>query len=231
MGLLTPLVKRRVEKFMQHDAKFEQEVIAWQERLSALNELPEPVTPPNYLKAKIMATVEQSRGAMSANTAQSWWQVVMNKVGLWQGIAMASLALLVVVLIQPQQVTQVIEKVAGGELSYVAIMESTSITGEAPLVISAYSKTDTDPSRLEFRWNDRQTKQPIDNVTLWAVDRDTGQHTALMQLADGAKTADLNADQWKAVKGSLELLIVRGDDFNGEVVMRGLCLQLASWQG
>jgi len=220
MGLLLPAVKRRVEKLMQQDPTFEREVIAWQERLAPLNELPTEVAAPAYVKEKVMAQI-QGKSASGNKTIASWWQ----SLWFWQGIAMASMALFIVLAVQPFG-TNVPEI---PKLSYVAVMQTALASGEAPLVISAYGKTEKTPSRLELRWNDRTDRQSVDQATLWAIERDTGNVTQLTTLAAGATRIDLDGSQWQAVKNSLELVVVKGNDFNGEVLMRGICIQLADW--
>jgi anti-sigma-K factor RskA len=224
MGLLTFQVKRRVEKLMQQDPSFEQEVFSWQERLSPLNDLAAPKPAPDFVKQKVMAriqgttTVEQE----PRSSIRTWWQ----NLRLWQGLATASFALLLVLAIQPF----VANPDNGGQLSYLAVMQSALTGGEAPLVISAYAKSESQPSRLELRWNDRTESQELDQATLWAVERETGNVTQLISLASSTRSIDLNAAQWQAVKNSLELIVVKGSDLNGEVLLRGTCLQLADWQ-
>jgi anti-sigma-K factor RskA len=220
MGLLLPSVKRRVEKLMQQDASFEQEVIAWQERLSPLNDVPEPKPAPAFVKERVMAKI-QGKPVMQTSKLQTWWQSLL----LWQSLSAASLALLVVITVMP--LTENTELVA--KLSYIAVMQSDTTAGEAPLVVSAYAKTEDDPSRLELRWNDRTDRESVEQTTLWAIERETGNITPLMQLAAGMQSVNLDAQQWQAVKNSLELVVVKGTEFDGEVVLRGICIQLADW--
>ena len=140
---------------------------------------------------------------------------------------MASLALVVVLIVQPFNTPMP----AVAKLSYLAVMQSPFSQDEAPLIISAYGKTDNAPSRLELRWNDRVTAVDLQASTLWAIERETGNLTQLSQLTPNDLSIDLNADQWSAVKNSLELVLVRGTEFDGEVILRGICLQLADWVG
>jgi anti-sigma-K factor RskA len=220
MGLLLPSVKRRVEKLMQQDASFEQEVIAWQERLAPLNDVPDPKPAPAFVKDKVMAKI-QGKPASQVSKLTAWWQ----SLWFWQGLSAASMALFIVIAIAPfNENTDQLAK-----LSYIAVMQSDTTAGEAPLVVSAYAKTEDDPSRLELRWNDRTDRESVEQTTLWAVERETGNITPLMQLAAGMQSVNLDAQQWQAVKNSLELVVVKGTEFDGEVVLRGVCIQLADW--
>lgn len=224
MGLLTLRVKRRVEACMRYDPDFEKEVIAWQERLAPLNDIPAPVPAPSYLKTNVMAAVlpDTHLAEEEPNSLIKWW----NSIRLWQGLGMASMALLLVLTFLP--LSQTVE--TGGQLSYVAVMQADDRTsGEAPLVISAYAKTEDAPSRIELRWNDRIDTPTIPESTLWAIERDTGEVTKLVKLQAGQNEIPLNSGQWQAVKSSLELMVVKGTEFKGEVLLRGICLQLAEW--
>lgn len=220
MGLLLPLVKRRVEKLMQQDSAFEQEVRAWQERLSPMNDLVEPKPAPAFVKQNVMRQIQLSPDT-PASKLGAWWQ----SLWVWQGVALVSMALFVIVLLGPFSTTSELP----ARLAYVAVMQTAEGVGESPLVISAYGKTDTKPSRLELRWNDRSDKLKVDQTTLWAIERDTGKVTQLTTLASGTQSVNLTADQWQAVKNSLELIVVQGTDFSGDIVMRGPCIQLADW--
>ncbi|WP_154650893.1 anti-sigma factor [Reinekea blandensis] len=223
MGLLLPLVKRRVERLIEQDASFEREVRAWQERLAPMNELPEERPAPAYVKQAVMNRIQGLTGSSDTppSPLQSWWR----SLRLWQGLTMASLALVVVIALAPLGT----ETDLPAKLSYIAVMQADGQVGESPLVISAYGKTESTPSRIELRWNDRTDKQSVEATTLWAIERETGAVTQLTQLAADTRSVSLTAEQWQAVKNSLELVVVRGNDFNGDVVLRGLCIQLADW--
>ncbi|MBJ7536882.1 anti-sigma factor [Marinomonas transparens] len=227
MGLLSNQVKKRVEAFIKYDATFEQEVIHWQVRLAPLNEIPEEVPAPAGLKQKVLARIQSENQAPSSTLLEQvmiWWKSVL----LWQGAAFASITALIIFITMPfNSPTQ--QTTSTGTLSYLAVMQSQQASTEPPLVISAYSKTEKSPSRLEFRWNERTPNQDLSNATLWAIERETGSFIQLTKLAVGIKKMNLTAAQWKAVNNSLELIVVDGDSLSSRVLLRGTCLQLANW--
>lgn len=222
MGLLTPRVKRRVEAWMEHDASFHKEVLQWQERLSPLNDLPPAVTPPAYVRRNVLAAIA---GTPQEQVAKRGWSWLWRSLPIWQGVSLASMALVAFLVFSPVQTTAPVS----GKLAYVAVMQTMNGQSEPPLVISAYAKTESTPSRLELRWNDRVENTNVAQATLWAVDRDTGDVSPLMTLADNTTSVALTASQWKSVQNSLELVVTSGEQFDSPVLLRGVCLQLADW--
>lgn len=223
MGLLSSQVKKRTEALMKHDGGFEKSVVEWQERLAPLNSLSEPVSAPVDLKQRVINSIQTTQTAPAGLIEQlrQWCKSAF----LWQGVAFASVAAMVMLIAFPLTSPQL----AKGGLAYIAVMESQNVSAEAPLVISAYSKTEEEASRLELRWNDRTPDQGINAATLWAVERETGNVMLLSKLDAGTQRISLTAEKWKAVQSSLELVVTAGDDFNSAVLLRGTCLQLASW--
>lgn len=221
LGTLSPLVKRRVEAFMEFDETFRQEVSSWQETLSSLASVTEEVPVPSFVKTELMANIQPSQSEPKA----PWYDSLMNSIAVWRGIAFASVAVLLVVsTLWFNQPNTTIPRVA-----YLALMESEDGIGEPPLVITAYAKLEDSPSRLELRWNDRVAQQPVNDATLWAVARETGEVRAITTLTEGRRSVDLNSEQWQTVKDSLELVLVGGREFDGPVLLRGLCVQLTDW--
>jgi anti-sigma-K factor RskA len=219
MGLLTPLVKKRVEAFIDFDPSFQQEVVAWQERLAPLNNLPASVPAPDYVRRNLLAFIG---GTKSTKPIIKWWQ----SLRVWQAITMCSLMLFTLISFQALRQTETpIQR-----LAYVAVMQSEDTAVEAPLIISAYKKSDQAPSRLELRWNDRQPSVEVAGATLWAIERETGDVHRLTTLADDTNRVDLTADQWLSVQNSLELIVTAGTDVDSPVVLRGFCLQLTDWE-
>lgn len=221
IGLLTPRVKARVEALMNSDESFRQEVDSWQETLSPLSSVAEPVPVPPELKAKIMkATIGD------APDKALFWGALMDSIRLWQGLAVTSLAAVFVISMlhfnQPSPVSP-------AKLSYIALMQSSTLSGEPPLIITAYGKTEVAPSRLELRWNERTESAELAGATLWAVARETGKIEKLASLTADLKRLDLTKQQWALVKNSLELVVTHGPKFESETLFKGTCVQLTDW--
>ena len=229
MGLLTPLVKRRVEALMVHDPGFEKEVRQWQEHLSPLNDLPRPVSVPAHVRDNLLAAIAEPRQTVADGAqALSWWQRLVASLRLWQGLAAGSFAaLMLVFLIGFNTPSTVIN--ASDRIAYIAVMQDTNTGLEAPMVITAYAKTDDVPSRIEIRWNERTAQENVDGKTLWAVERNTGATTKLASLAAGSNKIALTKAQWLMVQNSLELYVTDGDNASDKVLLRGTCIRLMNW--
>lgn len=223
IGLLTPRVKSRVEKLIRQDDEFKDQVQSWQETLSPLSAAATPVEAPPELKSRVMSAITEEEQVVSKET--SYWSQLIESIRFWQGMAVASLAAVFVLsMLYFGEPTA-----APAQLSYIAVMQSSDTSGEPPLVITAYGKTETSPSRLELRWNDRTDTTEIDGTTLWAVERETGDVQRIASLTIDSKRMDLTKDQWSLVKNSLELVVTNGESFDSETILKGICVQLTDW--
>ncbi len=227
MGLLTPLVKKRVERFMAFDASFEKEVRQWQEKLSSINDLIEPVAVPVELKHNLMASLGIEDKTTKKQGIAVWLNSLLSSVRFWQGLTASSVACLLVLFLQFGNTdTEPVNR-----LAYVAVMQSTLAERdqEPSLIVTAYKKTEEQASRLDLRWNDRVSNDDIAGKTLWAVARSGGETVKLATLTTDTKTLSMTKEQWSQVANSLELLVIDGDQASDKVVLRGLCLQLTDW--
>ena len=112
---------------------------------------------------------------------------------------------------------------------HVAVMQDQQPGAEASMIITAYSKTEDAPSRIEIRWNERKNKDDINGKTLWAVERETGKMAMLATLSADTNKISLTKAQWQMVKNSLELQVREGYDTNSNIILQGTCLQLTDW--
>lgn len=99
MGLLNPRVKKRTEALIRHDARFEKEVVEWQERLAPLNTIADVVPAPVDLKARVLKGIQTSATHSTGLGEQfkRWFASVF----LWQSVALASMAAIVMLLTLP----------------------------------------------------------------------------------------------------------------------------------
>jgi anti-sigma-K factor RskA len=86
LGTLSRERRRAVDAMLPNDATLRAAVAYWEERLSPLNALVEPVAPPSALWPRI----ERSLGpvATPAAAGPGWWE----RLGLWRGLAAGGLA-------------------------------------------------------------------------------------------------------------------------------------------
>lgn len=125
LGVLDQDARQRVEARLESDRSFARLVVAWQARLSPLDEGYEAVTPPVSVKAALDKRLFTSTAAAKPGLMQS--------LGFWRGLSFAALALAAVAIVpnfmRPEpQVVDVYPIVAsmqaeGGEVRFVALYQ------------------------------------------------------------------------------------------------------------
>lgn len=223
LGTMTPLVRRRTERLLLDDDDLQKAIALWQKRLSPMNQIANPITPPLSIKKNIMATISGSVRDSSKTAIQQVRKSMFQTLWLWRS---ASASLFIAFLFAVFLALPVSNLPS---ISYLAAMNNSQIGSEAPLVITGYGKTEQDSSKLVFRWNERIQKVSLANTSIWTIDRDSGEMFNLGKLSEEINQKTLTKEQWAAVKSSLELVIIAGDSKEGKVILRGLCLQLMPW--
>ncbi len=221
LGTLSESVRRRFERLIREDPQLEADVYHWQQKMNPINDNTPAVQPPARVWKDLQRMMKTSSAPRQADPGllQRLWHLLP----LWRStsalLLIFSLALL---LIPADQTVQ--------PVNYMAIMQSHPAQPEAPMIISAYKGGAPGESHLHVQWNDRMTSSDLNGLTLWTRNRKDGSLMSLGPLQRASGTRLLSKPEWLAVKDSSELLAIRGQEPDGEIVYRGPCLQLSPWQ-
>lgn len=120
-------------------------------------------------------------------------------------------------------------QVARPVTGYMAIMHGGEGSAEPHFVLTAYKSGKPGTSRLELQWNKRMGSTSLSGLTLWAVDRASGETQSLGELSTLLAQAAMSGEQWRAIKNSAELILTDGASESDAVLFRGPCVQLNSW--
>lgn len=223
LGTLSARVRRRCERLLQQDPELEAAIYHWQSQMNQINDSVDPVTPPSRVWPQVEAQINPTQVDPGSGS------------GLWFALPFwrSSTALLLVVCLGLiVQLTQTVRQPATGAVDYMAVMQAVPAPEHAPaaLVITAYQGDAPGRSKLHLQWNERQGPQQLDGLSLWAINRESGEATSLGALDDNISPKLLSKPEWLAIKDSAELVVVRGSTVDGPVLYRGPCLQLSAWQ-
>lgn len=231
LGTLSPKVKQKVIRLIKMDKELEQAVYQWQNRLEPINTSTEDVQPPKKVWAKLSRELD-----FSEQTKPSWWQSLF----LWRGISALSLVLMLSLFIGQYNIEQTdsTPNLALQGPSYLAVLTSTKESNQVlpELIVSAYKSAEAGQSELHIQWNkNTDDKQDfiLDNsqsLTLWAIDKNTGQQVSLGPLVSANNKQKLSVAQWQLIKNSKELWLTKGNSATDPVLFKGDCLQLSSWK-
>ncbi|MBY4677642.1 anti-sigma factor [Marinobacterium arenosum] len=217
LGTLSERVRRRCERLMRQDPELEALVYAWQDRMNQINDELAPVKAPERVWRNIQTQLDSNRAATPRKTG--FWA----RLSVWR---LATALLLVVslgLLLKPTPTSV-------QAVNYMAMMQPVSAQAEPTMIITAYKGDAPGRSHLHIQWNERLDRQELAGLNLWAIDRDSGEITALGALAQAQSTRLLSKPEWLAIKNSRELLVTRGSSPDGPVLFRGPCLQLSPWE-
>ncbi|MEH6651377.1 MAG: hypothetical protein V7707_15225 [Motiliproteus sp.] len=217
IGTQSDRVRRRCERLMKQDPEFEARVYQWQNRMNKISDELEPVAAPNRVWRNVQAQISEL-SSQPAQRSNFWFSL-----GFWRSCAALMLVLCVGLLLQPAP--QIIQSV-----NYMAVMQTLPAQSEPAMVITAYKGDAPGRSHLHIQWNERLNQQDLAGLSLWAISRETGEATDLGALSRVQSQRLLSKPEWLAIKDSAELLVVRGNTMDGQVLYRGPCLQLSAWQ-
>jgi len=181
LGTLKGGARRRFETLRRSSALIEQEVMAWQERLSPLAEFSPAVTPP----PRVWLAIEKQLALSKAqkNSYWSFWQGLRNDLSFWRGLGMVSTtaAVVMVAVLTFKQPEPAIAPTA----SYVATL--TDDKSQAVMVITG----DTTHHQLVAKILTRQPLAADKSMELWAVPKNGAPRSLGLVAADGTVTLPL----------------------------------------
>lgn len=231
LGTLSPKVKQRVIRLMQIDKELEQAIYQWQSQLEPINTSTDDVIPPKIVWQKLSRELNFTK-----QTTPSWWQSLF----LWRGVSALSFALMLSLFIGKLgfEQTNTPSSFALQGPSYLAVLTSTEESNKAlpELIISAYKSPQEGQSELHIQWNkntDNQQNFKLESdqsLTLWTIDKETGQQVSLGPLVSTNNKQKLSVAQWQRIKNSKELWLTKGNKETDPVLFKGECLQLSSWK-
>ena len=231
LGTLSPKVKQKVIRLMQIDPELEQAVYQWQNRLEPINTGTDDVIPPKKVWTELSRELNFSK-----QTKPSWWQSLF----LWRGVSALSFALMLSLFIGKfgLEHTNTTPNLALQGPNYLAVLTSTEESNKAlpELIVSAYKHSEAGQSELHIQWNkntDHQQDFKLESdqsLTLWTIDKETGQQVSLGPLVSTNNKQKLSVAQWQQIKSSKELWLTKGNKITDPVLFKGECLQLSSWK-
>lgn len=234
-GALQGPARRRFETLMRSRPALRRRVEAWENRLTALNDVTPEVRPPARVWRAVQRRIAPASAApATATAAGGFW----NSLTFWRpfGAVAACLVLLLAgyasyTVLEPWEEEQVAQAPAQVQPSYVAVLEDE--TNQPVLVVTAFKG----PWRL--------TVEPLRDLTpyqgptqgkvfqVWAVEKETGTTRPLLQVSSGEVLRQpLGEDGWNAIKTSESLAVTLEDAGpapaapSGPPLFTGLCLNL-----
>lgn len=219
LGHLSHRVKTRVEMLIKHDKEFEKVMYEWQKHLSALMQSVTDEKPPEH----VWKALERQIGQVTAPS--HWFAIIWRTVGAVSFVMLCAVSLL---LWQQLQMPQVSHQ---SSPSYLAVMSAPEQPKVIVFVLSAYQGKKAGQSVLKLQWEKAnpvqdQTTFNQDELTLWAIERDTGKRVEVGRLSSLTSDNALTKDAWLKIKNSAELEVSLGK----KIVYRGPCLQLSEWE-
>ncbi|NRB66574.1 MAG: hypothetical protein HRU48_04260 [Vibrio sp.] len=224
LGTQTPRVRRRLEALMKADTTWWEYVELWQQHLSGLNPCTELESsehdlkrPPKRVWKNISARTFNSR--RGARRIRWWWLPTGMALSLLAGIGLRP------ILLQPSLPIEIAQV---RPVSYLAIMSSETQRNHFALV--AYQGDKPGQSSLRMQRNLSMDDVPMDRAMVWMRDSESGE----LQLIDSLQNVNdiryMSPTEWQALKNSSELLVTKNRDPESEVLYRGRCVELSSWQ-
>jgi len=205
---------------MRTDKTLEKLVYQWQDRLNTMNDSAPAVKPPNRVWSELEVMLNRTTTQQSEAPKNTFIQSLL----LWRSVAAILLASVIAIPL-------LINKPAAlHPVGYVALMKNNPGQIEPPLLITAYQGKKPGTSSLHVQWNQRIEQQELAGLTLWVVDRDTGNAVSLGSLSAVEKKRLLTRTEWQALKNSVELVATRGELFTDPIVFSGPCVQLSDWR-
>ncbi len=249
VGHMTNRVKKRVEALRQYTPELNQAIAHWSDQTSVLQHvLPEANISSEKLSniwQSVYAEVNEPSHSVESQRESSLWESLL----AWKCIAgfssLASLFLVAILFVQlPPQVIQTDIAVAADETplkasirgpSYLANMVAhNAAEGDIQFVVTAYAKTQDEPSRLHVQWSKDHLDKQQEGLHLWAEDRETGALTYIGQQPQKSSNSawHLTKPTWLAVSNSGRLLVTANADTPdaANTLFSGLCLQLNEWK-
>lgn len=233
VGVMTPLVRSRVETLRLTVPELNKAIIDWAESFSPIHDSFVEKTPHINTWNNIESALFDSE--IAAKPRFSLWQ----SLRFWQftglGASFASVLFAVMLFVSPLAPVTTTPLVSSTP-SYIAVMSSASEKvldqGEIRFVVNVYQKTDVSPSKLFIQWSERQPRSMKANMHLWAKDRDTGTLSYIGVEPSGAQPWNLEKPTWQAISNSSELFFTDTSDVpsSKNTLFSGPCIQLGSWK-
>lgn len=235
MGLLSPLVKKRVET-LRRDFDYrqiDQRINFWEQRLSPLNDETPDLAPLPQTWKNIQAIVnhgqvstQDARQARVQTTNESWWQTY--SFGKWSGAF--SFIICVVIGFALLKPTDVQNNTGFGALSYLAVLEDDN---QNPQVVAT---TYGESKQLVLDILSLPAIDPEETFELWVTSKTDNQTRSLGEIPIGQTSFDrlLTEAEWRLIVDSSYLVISIEDEGGsaiGEpsesIISKGLCIRLA----
>jgi anti-sigma-K factor RskA len=210
---LSPLSTRRFEKLMDNDPSLRRLVNSWQEKLTVIVDvIPEKKPPQRVWKA----LAAQHNIDLQAPEKNKW------RIWIWPSSFAFALSALIVVSFELYRLPEINTQLSP---SYIAVMSKKD--DGIRFVINAYAGVTPGNSKLKIQWDKNIAPEDLDGLTLWSIERKTGNEKEIDKIKILAGHQHLLSKQdWLSIKSSKFLELRRGNN----VVYKGECIQLASWK-
>lgn len=225
VGVMTPRVRSRMEALLKTTPELDRAVAFWADHCGQLQAQMPEVHPQADLWQQLDQAIADEPSTAQTKQSNPWWQ----KLLLWQVTGVVSmattLALGFLLLFTPATPGGL------GGPNYLAAMSSVSDEQQIQFVISAYQKTEQQPSRLHVQWSKHKTVESAPVLHLWAEDRDTGKLTYIGVQPEQTDWS-LTKPQWQAITSSGRLLMTADEQQpdTANTLFTGPCIQLKPWK-
>lgn len=235
-GVMTARVRARLEKILRVTPELNRAVAFWSDKMSEIQlTLPEHKAS-NKLWNTINKLTHEEKSHKSIKKNKSWWKNLL----LWQATGIAgvatSIALALLLFIAPLNST--FNTTADNKLvinlapSYMAVMSKHNDSADTiHFVVNVYEKTENTPSTLFVQWSQRQPRENLQALFLWAEDKDTGALTYIGKEPAKGQAWNLNKPLWQAISNSSRLLVTENQQSPSQTktLFSGPCVQLTNW--
>lgn len=222
LGLLPSRVQQRVQHLRMHVAELQQRIVYWEQHFAELDQHVEDIAPLPDTWAKITQRIwPDSHKSVAAESGWRRWLAWR-----WQGAAVCSFLLASVLAIWLVMMPE------PAKLSYVAVLENSQ--HQAQLVATLYGK-----QQLVLNILSPQTLATGQQAHLWVTSKtdQSVHHLGVVPVAQKWFKRELSTAEWQLIKDSDELWVTFEPSSDavpvkpsGEIVARGLCVQLIPWK-
>ncbi|WP_028021560.1 hypothetical protein [Enterovibrio calviensis] len=242
LGTLTPRVRRRLERLIQQDPTWWEDIAHWQKHFSGLTpsmdeNLEEQLFSPapqkvwDRISLALFPRSHRHEESLSTHSPTRRWPSWFTPIGFAFALM---LGLYLRPIITPEPILPPDESNLTGTLishvqpaAYFAMMSSNVEDNQFALV--AYQGVRPGESTIRLQRNLREANLPSETAMVWMRDKSSGKLQRIDTLRRINDTRFMSPTEWKALKNSSELLVTETNDPTSTVIYQGDCVELSDW--
>ena len=240
-GVMTPRVRRRMESLIATTPELDRVVGFWSDQFGQLHQRMPQARTASVAPAQLTSMWHDIEVCIDVSpkvsaTTLAWWDTlffwrVTSAAGALASLVLAIMLLLPVTSQLPDQPNSVTNVAAGP--SYLAAMSKhQGSSDDIHFVISAYSKSASEPSRLQVQWSEDHAPDTGQSLHLWAEDKISGQLSYIGVEPSSGQPWHLIKTSWQAIANSRRLIMTSDNQSpsSKNIVFSGPCVQLKAWR-